>query len=166
MHIYVLFCQSIKLERLYQTFNSNKNFEAFIPSMERYIRSKDKIITLPMFSGYLFIKTKMDQKEFDTFLYLMKEQRDGIIRELKKEEVSALTKEEIRLLEILLNKKYTLVMSKGYKENGRTVVTEGPLKMLQDHIVSVDKKSHEAILDIRFLKKKLKAGIEMQSKDV
>ena len=46
-----------------------------------------------MFPGYLFIKTKMNQTEFDTLLLLMKEERDGVIRELKKEEVSALTKE-------------------------------------------------------------------------
>ena len=72
--------------------------EAFIPKMEKYIRSKDKIIIQTMFSGYLFIKTNMDQTEFDTLLLFMKEERDGVIRELKKEEVSALTKEEIKQL--------------------------------------------------------------------
>ena len=57
-------------------------------------------------------------------------------------------------------------MSKGYKVNGRTKVIEGPLKELEEHIVAVDKKSHEAVLNIEFLNKKLKAGIEMQNKEV
>ena len=96
----------------------------------------------------------------------MKEERDGVIRELKKEEVSALTKEEIKLLDILLNEQYVLVMSKGYKVNRRTKIIEGPLKELEDYIVAVDKKSREAVLNIEFLNKKLKAGIEMQNNEV
>ena len=96
----------------------------------------------------------------------MKEDRDGVIRELKKEEVSALTKEEIKLLDILLNEQYVLVMSKGYKVNGRAKIIEGPLKELEEYIVAVDKKSHEAVLNIEFLNKKLKAGIEMQNNEV
>ena len=161
MNYYVLFCQSLKIDKLYQVFNSKEGVEAFIPKMERYIRSKDMIVLINMFPGYLFIKTTMNQTEFDTLLLLMKEERDGVIKELKKEEVSALTKEEIKLLDILLNKQYLLVMSKGYKINGRTKIIEGPLKELEEHIVAVDKKSHEAVLNIQFLNKKLKAGIEM-----
>ena len=166
MNYYVLFCQSLKIDKLYQVFNSKEGIEAFIPKMERYIRSKDMIVLINMFPGYLFIKTKMNQIEFDTFLLLMNEQRDGIIRELKKDEVSALTQEEIYLLDNLLDDEYLLRMSKGYKVNGKTVVIEGPLKKLEKHIVSVDKKSHEAVLNIQFLNKKLKAGIEMQNKEV
>ena len=44
MNYYVLFCQSLKIEKLYHTFNLKKDTEAFIPRMERYIRSKDKIV--------------------------------------------------------------------------------------------------------------------------
>ena len=103
MNYYVLFCQSLKIDKLYQVFNSKEGIEAFIPKMERYIRSKDMIVLINMFPGYLFIKTKMNQIEFDTFMLLMNEQRDGIIRELKKDEVSALTQEEIYVLDNLLH---------------------------------------------------------------
>lgn len=166
MNYYVLYCQSLKLDKLYQIFNSKNDIEAFIPRMEKYIRSKDKIVIVNMFPGYLFIKTKMNQIEFDTLLFLMKEQKDGVIRELKKDDVSALTPEEIQLLKFLLNKDYLLVMSKGYKKDEKTIVVEGPLKLFQDYIVAVDKKSHEVILNITFLNKKLKAGIEMQNNDI
>ena len=92
MNYYVLFCQSLKIEKLYHTFNLKKDTEAFIPRMERYIRSKDKIVIQNMFPGYLFIKTTMNQTEFDTLLLLMKEERDGVIKELKKEEVTSFFK--------------------------------------------------------------------------
>ena len=63
LNYYVLFCQSLKIEKLYQIFNLKKDTEAFIPRMQKYIRSKDKIIIQTMFPGYLFIKTNMESLE-------------------------------------------------------------------------------------------------------
>ena len=166
IHYYVLYCQSLKIEKLYYVFNNHKDVEAFIPRYEKYIRSKDKVIINPMFPGYLFIKTSKDQIEFDTMLTLMYEQKDGVIKELKKDEVSALTKDEIHLLKLLLNEQYVLKMSKGYKQTNKTIVIEGPLKPLQEHIVSVNKREHFAILNIEFLNRRIKAGIEMQDKEI
>ena len=87
MHYYVLFCQSLKIDKLYQIFNNQKNIEAFIPKMEKHIHSKNILVLKPMFPGYLFIKTTYNQIKFDTLLTLMYEQKDGVIRELKKEDV-------------------------------------------------------------------------------
>lgn len=42
----------------------------------------------------------------------MKEEKNGVIKELKKDDVSALTKDEIHLLKLLLNEQYILKMSK------------------------------------------------------
>lgn len=162
IHYYVLYCQSLKIEKLYYVFNNQKDVEAFIPRYEKYIRSKDKVIINPMFPGYLFIKTSKDQIEFDTMLTLMYEQKDGVIKELKKDEVSALTKDEIHLLHLLLNKHYILKISKGYKEDGRLILTEGPLMKLQEHITAIIPKDHLAILNIKFLNRKIKAGLEMK----
>ena len=50
MNYYVLFCQSLKIDKLYQVFNSKEGIEAFIPKMERYIRSKDMIVLINMFT--------------------------------------------------------------------------------------------------------------------
>lgn len=166
IHYYVLYCQSLKIEKLYYVFNNQKDVEAFIPRYEKYIRSKDKVIINPMFPGYLFIKTSKDQIEFDTMLTLMYEQKDGVIKELKKDEVSALTKDEIHLLHLLLNKHYILKISKGYKEDGRLILTEGPLMNLQEHITAIILKDHLAILNIKFLNRKIKAGLEMQNRNI
>ena len=162
IHYYVLYCQSLKIEKLYYVFNNQKDVEAFIPRYEKYIRSKDKVIINPMFPGYLFIKTSKNQIEFDTMLTLMYEQKDGVIKELKKDEVSALTKDEIHLLHLLLNKHYILKISKGYKKDGRLILTEGPLMNLQEHITAIIPKDHLAILNIKFLNRKIKAGLETQ----
>ena len=143
IHYYVLYCQSLKIEKLYYVFNNQKDVEAFIPRYEKYIRSKDKVIINPMY-----------------------EQKDGVIKELKKDEVSALTKDEIHLLHLLLNKHYILKISKGYKEDGRLILTEGPLMNLQEHITAIIPKDHLAILNIKFLNRKIKAGLEMQNRNI
>lgn len=110
----------------------------------------------------MFVETTLDQLEFDAFLSSMDEEKDGIIRELRKEDVSALTDDEKDLLHKLLNENGILVMSEGYKENGVTVVTDGPLKEFQQDIVAVNKKDMLAILRIQFLNRKIKAGLRVR----
>lgn len=154
MNCYVLYCQSYKIENLCQRFNQKEGIEAFIPQIEKHLHSTNELVLKPLFPGYLFIKTKM------------KEEKNGVIRELKKDDVSALTKDEIHLLKLLLNEQYILKMSKGYKQTNKTIIIEGPLKQLQEHIISVNKREHFAILNIEFLNRRIKAGIEMQDKEI
>ena len=156
MNCYVLYCQSYKIENLCQRFNQKEGIEAFIPQIEKHLHSTNELVLKPLFPGYLFIKTKMNQIEFDTFLLLMQEEKNGVIRELKKDDVSALTK----------NEQYILKVSKGYKQTNKTIIIEGPLKQLQEHIISVNKREHFAILNIEFLNRRIKAGIEMQDKEI
>ena len=151
MNYYVLFCQTLKTEKVCQILNRKKDVHAFIPRMETYIHSKDEIILKVMFPGYLFIETNMNQKEFDILLNLLNEEKDGIIKELKKDDVSALTDDEIQLMYQLLNKNGILKMSEGYKVNGKTIITKGPLLHFQDEIIDTNKRDMFAILDIKFL---------------
>ena len=74
--------------------NRRKQVHAYIPQMEKYIASKETMILQVMFPGYVFVETTLDQLEFDAFLSSMDEEKDGIIRELRKEDVSALTDDE------------------------------------------------------------------------
>ena len=159
MNYYVLFCQTLKTEKVCQILNRKKDVHAFIPRMETYIHSKDEIILKVMFPGYLFIETNMNQKEFDILLNLLNEEKDGIIKELKKDDVSALTDDEIQLMYQLLNKNGILKMSEGYKVNGKTIITKGPLLHFQDEIIDTNKRDMFAILDIKFLNRNIKAGL-------
>lgn len=159
MNYYVLFCQTLKTEKVCQILNRKKDVHAFIPRMETYIHSKDEIILKVMFPGYLFIETNMNQKEFDILLNLLNEEKDGIIKELKKDDVSALTDDEIQLMYQLLNRNGILKMSEGYKVNGKTMITKGPLLHFQDEIIDTNKRDMFAILDIKFLNRNIKAGL-------
>lgn len=151
MNYYVLYCQRAKIEKICKILNQKDNIYAYIPRMEKYIGSRNLVVDdYVLFPGYLFIETELDQLSFDDLITNLNEQRDGIIRELKKPEVSALTKNEIYLLNQLLDSNKVLRMSKGYKKDGQTVITSGPLINFQNQISKVNTKERCAILNISF----------------
>lgn len=159
MNYYVLYCQALRIERVCQRLNQKKALHAFIPQMESYHRLSNQIILKKMFPGYLFVETMLNQCEFDALLNSLKEEKNGIIRELKKSDVSALTADEIDLYRHLWDQQGILRISEGYKENGKTIVTKGPLLCYQDKIIATDKRDMVAILKLKFLDRNMKAGI-------
>ena len=159
MNTYVLFCQTLKVEKIAKLLNRKDRIKAIIPKMETYIRKTDEIVLKAMFPGYLFVQSTLGQEEFSILLKSLYEEKDGIIKELKKENVSALTHDEIELLNELLNKNGILEMSYGYKMHGRTIVVKGPLEKFQDNIIDSDKRDMYVILNISFMGRNIKAGV-------
>lgn len=156
---YVLYCQTIKIEQICKRFNKKNKISAFIPRIEEYMRYQEEYVTKPLFPGYLFIKTHMNQVEFDSYLESMKEEKYGVIKELKKRDVSALTNDEINLFNKLLDKDYILRMSEAVMLNGKASVYKGPLQYFENNIISVDKRNRLAYLNIIFLDRDIKAGL-------
>lgn len=159
MNYYVLYCQTLKCEGVCRRLNGKGKLQAFIPQMESYHRLSNQILLKTMFPGYVFIKSELNQSEFDALLSSLSDERNGIIKELKKSEVSALTQDEIDLYQRLWNRNGILVMSEGYKENGKTIVTKGPLLSFQEEIIATDKRDMVAVLKLTFLDRNIKAGI-------
>lgn len=159
MNYYVLYCQTLKCEGVCRRLNGKGKLQAFIPQMESYHRLSNQILLKTMFPGYVFIKSELNQSEFDALLSSLSDERNGIIKELKKSEVSALTKDEIDLYQRLWNQNGILIMSEGYKENGKTIVTKGPLLSFQEEIIATDKRDMVAVLKLTFLDRNIKAGI-------
>ena len=159
MNIYVLYCQTLKVEKVAKVMNQKNGIKAVIPKMEVYIRKTNEIALKVMFPGYLFVESMLEQESFSNLLYALQEEKDGIIKELKKENVSALSADEIKLLTELLNRNGILKMSGGYKTNGKTVVINGPLKKFQDDIIDTNKRDMYVTLNINFLGRNIKAGL-------
>ena len=70
-------------------------------------------------------------------------------------------------LPTVLDDEGILRMSYGYKENGMTVITSGPLVHFENCIIRTDKRDMIAVLDIKFFDRYIKAGLfYKQSKQV
>ena len=164
MNWYVLYCLSHRTSRILSNLRQHKELEAFIPESEVFHRDSKDITTRPMFDHYIFVKTRLNQSEFNNLLLSMKEDNDGLIKQLKSEGVSALRKEEIQFFNDILDKNHICRISYGYKANGRSMITKGPLLNYQDRIVRVDTHNHTAYLDLTFFDRKIVVGINITGK--
>ena len=160
---YVLFVLVAKSDKLCSLLNK-KGINAFIPQIEYYRRDIKGNALKPLFPGYIFVKSEMNQSDFDNFLYKLGEQKDGLIKQLKEDGVSALRDEEIEMFNILLNDEGILEMSQAFIEDKRAKVIEGPLIYYQYHIVKVDKHNKLAYLDIEFMNRQILVGLNIKCK--
>lgn len=142
----------------------NQGLNAFVPIMEYYRRDIKDIAVKPMFPGYVFVRTDIGQKEFDTMLFQLGDQKQGMIKQLKEEGTSAMREEEIDFFEHLLDERGISKMSYAYLQGKRAVVTEGSLRHFQERIVKVDRHNRLAWLDFEFMNRKIQAGLTICSK--
>lgn len=164
MNWYVLFTLSQKTKKIISNLNRNKQIEAFVPEYEIMSRYTKVIQTKPMFDNYIFVKTILNQEDFNILLLRMKDDNDGLIKQLKNNETSALRREEIEFFDSVLDSHYIVRMSYGYQENGITHIDVGPMQAFEDHIIKVDKHNCCAYLDLLFFDRKIKVGIDIRSK--
>ncbi len=158
-HWYVLLTIRSKEEEVCKYLNENDGIYAFSPKMEFYHRVSKQIQQRALFGGYVFVVSKLSQVEVDA-IFKKFPLESVFIHELKyEEEVSALTDEEIRILNMLLDDKKILRMSYGELVNKKIHVTQGPLKNMDDYIVKYDKHNRLATLNLSFLNQIWKVGV-------
>ena len=150
----------------------------FIPEREYWIRKTQSIGTKPMFPGYLFALTDMNQAEL--YLFVKQNSRDimtftdelavkemknsGSTSETDSEQWIELTEEESEFLDRMLDDEGIERMSVGYKENNRYIVMEGPLKGWENHIIKSVRHDREAYLDVSFRNQKIVVGLIQKPK--
>lgn len=164
MNWYVLYCLSQKTHKILNNLNKKDGLEAFVPQYEVCSRDTKELLLRTMFDNYIFVKTELDQIEFSTLLMKMKDINVGLIKQLKNNEVSALRDDEIKFFNSVLDNHYIVRISHGYRVNGKTVVTDGPLVSYENHIVKVDTHNCSAYLDLTFFDRRIKVGIDITSK--
>ena len=163
MNWYVLFVLVVKEDKLCSLLRKN-GLDAFIPMYEYYRRDIKGNAIKPLFPGYIFVRSNLEQLDFDQFLFNSREPKDGLIKGLKKADVSALRDDEIKMFEYMLDSKGILRMSQAFIEDKRAKIYKGPLVHYQDHIVKVDKHNKLATLDLEFMDHRFVAGLEITSK--
>lgn len=161
MNWYVLYTLSYKTNKIINNLNRNKDLTAFAPEYEVCHRKTKEVLIRPMFNNYVFVKTQLDQNEFNDLLLKMREENDGLIKQLKNVDTTASPEKEIEFFNLVLNRNYIVKLSHGYQENGKTIITDGPLKLLEKHITKVDKHNQCAYLDLKFFNRRINMGLEI-----
>ncbi len=161
MNWYVLYTVHYKTKKVISHLNRYSDIIAFMPEYELCQRKTKEIIVKPMFHNYVFVKTHRNQNEFNDFLLSLNDEKKGIIKQLRKEESTALTLKEVEFFETILDEQFVVRLSHGYQEDGLTRVVDGPLKSLEEHIVKVNKNKQCAYLDLYFFDRSICMGIEI-----
>lgn len=165
MNWYVLYVLSHKTNKILSNLNQREELIAFIPKSEVFHREAKKKTVRDMFNNYIFVKSNLNQIDFNDLLLSMRDKNDGLIKQLENAEVSALREKEIEFFNSVLDDEYVARVSVGYQENGKTIITSGPLLDYQDHIIKVVKHSCIAQLDLPFFDRKIVLGVEIKSKN-
>lgn len=165
MNWYVLFVLANRANQLIKNLNKKDNIEAFIPQYQYYRRITKDYDIKPMFTNYIFVKTLMNQTEFDTFLMNLDNEKDGLIKQLVYSDTSALKEEEIKMFNYLLDESYVVKMSQAFLQDGKAKVYQGPLKHFEKNIIKVDKYNQVAYLNLSFMNRKIKAGLKITSRN-
>lgn len=161
---YILFVQAEKQSQL-KDILCKEGVHAFLPVIEYYRRDKKGLAEKLMFPGYIFIKSEKSQEEFDRILYTIRNVSSGLIKQLKNEGSTALTKREKDFFEDILDENGIAKMSYGHLNKAKkAVVTEGPLKSYENRIIKVDKHDGYAFLDFQFLRQPVKMGLLLTKK--
>lgn len=165
MNWYVLYVLNHKTNKILSNLNQREELIAFIPKSEVFHREAKKKTVKDMFNNYIFVKSNLNQSDFNDLLLSMRDKNDGLIKQLENAEVSALRDKEIEFFNSVLDDEYVARVSVGYQENGKTIITSGPLLDYQDHIIKVVKHSCIAQLDLPFFDRKIVLGVEIKSKN-
>ncbi len=138
--------------------------DIFIPKidMERRVRGIDELVTKPMFPGYIFF----DTKEVEDLFYRLK-RVNGLTKILRTgTEFTPITEDEAEIIQRLGGKEHRVVISTGYKEGDRAVITEGPLKDFSGDILRIDRRKRTAVIAVSLLGeiREIKVGLKVLNK--
>ena len=164
--IYIIQCitgQERKLIQQIKTRFPQINF--FLPQKELLIRRQGKTRkeTSLLFPGYIFLSNLNDT---DTIFHYAKDFK-GFIKFLwNNKDIRPLSKEETQIFLSLIENGEILKMSKGFFENQKIHITEGPLKNLSGKIIKIDKRKNRAKIEIKFFNRVMYSylGLEILKK--
>lgn len=154
---YALYTKSHYEQKVYQGL-TDKSIEAFLPRIETLSRRKDrrKIISLPLFPGYVFFRIPWDLKIYWEVL-----KTNGVVRTLTREGTPIpIPEEEILSVRIALDSLLPLFPHPFVKEGDRVVIEGGPLKGAQGVFLSREGKMGKFIVGIELLNRAVAVEIE------
>lgn len=162
---YVLFVMGGKEKQLCEFLNQEENWSVFYPKIElvRRKNSIDYLIEKPLFPSYIFVESDLKHTEFKEKLYVLKNRKTGIVKELQYEDdVPALHSEEKAYLQRLLNHEHILKKSTGFIEQDHVVINDGPLKGYESKISKINRHKRNAILEVELLHKKVNVTVPLE----
>lgn len=166
---HVLFVKTGEEEKIARALRKEK-LDAFVPKMNMMYRKQGEslLVAKTMFPGYVFIECEMNQADLLLFLKDLHERVPKFMKLLKvdKEGTSVLYPDEKEYMQSLLNENHVLDHSVGLIEGDKAIITEGPLKGLENTILKIDRHKRRALIEVMIcnVPTQVKVSLEIISK--
>lgn len=147
-------------ERIKDILSKDIYTECFVPLAERVYKKegKVKIVTRPLFPGYLFIIS-----DYIEDVYLQIKKVPYFTRVLHADfQFVPLEWDEVAVFADFLNQEKVMEMSKGYIEGSQVYVTDGPLKGQEGRIKKVNRHKRIAIIETQFMGKMTSVHVPLE----
>lgn len=161
MNWYAIYTRSRHEEKVYDRI-SEKKIEVFLPLIERWSHRRDrrKRIHVPLFPGYLFVRTQMDQYAYYEIL-----KTKSVVRILCSGGIPApIPDEEIHGIQILMKNSIAITPCQYLKEGERVRVVNGPLVGIEGILIKIKPNKNRLVLSIDLIKESV--SVELDELDV
>ncbi len=161
MHWYAAYTRSRHEEKVYGRF-LKKDIESFLPLMERWSRRRDrrKRINLPLFPGYVFVRSAMDRYAEVEIL-----KTDGVVRVLGNNGIpTPIPDEEIFSVRTLIGSGMAVTPCAYLKEGTKVRVVNGPLIGIDGILLETQPQKNRLIISVHLLKESV--SVEIDDSDV
>jgi transcription elongation factor/antiterminator RfaH len=135
-----------------------KKVETFLPLIERWSRRMDrrKRIRLPLFPGYLFVRTPMEPQSWVEVL-----KTDGVVRFLGNDGIpTPIPDEQISAVQVLTNKGVAVTPCAYLKEGMKVRVANGPLMGVEGFLLKAQPRKHRFIISVHLLQESVSVEID------
>jgi len=135
-----------------------KKIETFLPLIEKWSRRKDrrKRIHLPLFPGYLFVRTSMD-----AYSHLEILKTDSVVRILGNDgKPIPIPDEQISTIQALIKNGVAVTPCPYLKEGMRVRVVNGPLIGVEGILLKTQPQKHRLVLSVDLIKESVSVEID------
>lgn len=143
-----------------------QQIEAFIPRMKVAHRKKSNLLFVEklMFPGYVFVESELEQKEFIIQLDAVKRMSSKSMKLLKLDKIgtSALHDEEVFYLKSILNSDKVMDYSVGIIVGSKTIITQGPLKGMENTIIKIDRHKRCALIELMICDQSIRTNVSLE----
>ena len=161
MNWYAIYTRSRHEKRVYERL-SEKKIEAFLPLIEQWSRRKDrrKRIQVPLFPGYLFVQSPMDQYAYYEIL-----KTESVVRILCSGGIpTPIPDRQINNVQILMKNRIAVTPCQYLKEGERVRVAHGPLVGIEGILIKLKPDKNRLVLSIDLIKESV--SVELDELDV
>lgn len=156
-HWYAVYTQPRHENKVYDRL-LKKKIETFLPLIERWSRRKDrrKRIHLPLFPGYLFVRTSMDP-----YVHLEILKTDSVVRILGNDgKPIPIPNEQVFTIHALIKNGVAVTPCPYLKEGMRVRVVNGPLIGIEGIFVKAQPQKHRLVLSVDLIKESVSVEID------